>query len=245
MNFDIQLFVATLGGGVCFSPDGGASWSTLDLGYNFVWSIASTSTGTLFAGTYGDGLYTSDDNGNNWYKVVEVTGSYIYDITVDTEDNVYISTLLGGVYVSTDGGDSFVNNGMGGVGVSSIMATSNSESSTLYAGTSNGQLYKKSSGDGITSVNDEVTPKEFKLDQNYPNPFNPSTTIQFAVPKAGEYKVVVYNILGQQVAELLNTQLQPGVHKVQFDAARLASGIYIYQLTGDNVNFTKKMILMK
>lgn len=245
VGFDIQLFVATLGGGVCFSPDGGANWSTLDLGYNFVWSIASTSSGTLFAGTYGDGLYTSDDNGNNWYKVIEVTGSYIYDITVDTEDNVYISTLLGGVYVSTDGGDSFVNNGMGGVGVSSIMATSNSESSTLYAGTSNGQLYKKSSGDGITSVNDEVTPKEFKLDQNYPNPFNPSTTIQFAVPKAGEYKVVVYNILGQQVAELLNTQLQPGVHKVQFDAARLASGIYIYQLTGDNVNFTKKMILMK
>ena len=246
IGLDIELYVATLGGGVCYSPDAGASWVELDLGYNFVWSIASTSTGTLFAGTYGDGLHISNDNGASWTKVTEVTASYVYDITVDSENNVYISTLLGGVYVSEDGGTSFSNDGMGGFGVSSVLANTGSESSSVYVGTSDGSIYKKSNGDGgVTSAEDEDMPKEFKLDQNYPNPFNPSTTIQFAIPKSGEYKVVVYNILGQQVAELLNTQLQPGVHKVQFDANQLASGIYIYQLIGDNVNFTKKMILMK
>ncbi len=246
VDFNVELFVATLGNGVCFSPDGGESWTKLNLEYNFVWSIASTSTGTLFAGTYGDGLYTSDDNGQNWTKVVGVNAQYIYDITVDAEDNVYISTLLGGIYTSNNGGSSFSNAGMGGFGTSSVLAFGTSESSSVYVGTSDGSIYRKITGDGVTSVgNEEDIPKEFRLDQNYPNPFNPSTTIQFAVPKAGEYKVVVYNILGQQVAELLNTQLQPGVHKVEFGGNNLASGIYIYQLIGNEVNFTKKMILMK
>lgn len=245
-DFNIELFVATLGNGVCFSPDGGESWTKLNLEYNFVWSIASTSTGTLFAGTYGDGLYTSDDNGQSWTKVAGVSAQYIYDITLDAEDNVYISTLLGGIYTSNDGGLSFNNAGMGGFGTSSVLAIGSSESNSVYVGTSDGSIYRKTTGDGVTSVgNEEDIPKEFRLDQNYPNPFNPTTTIQFAVPKAGEYKVVVYNILGEQVAELLNTQLQPGVHKVEFGGARLASGIYIYQLIGNEVNFTKKMILMK
>lgn len=246
VDFNVELFVATLGNGVCFSPDGGASWTKLNMGYNFVWSIASTSTGTLFAGTYGDGLYTSNDNGTSWTKVVGVNANYVYDITVDPNDNVYISTLTGGIFTSTDGGSSFDNVGMGGYGTSSVLAVGSSESNSVYVGTSDGSIYRQTKDNGITSAGtDEEMPKEFALDQNYPNPFNPTTTIQFAIPKAGEYKVVVYNILGEQVAELLNTQLQPGVHKVEFGGARLASGIYIYQLIGNEVNFTKKMILMK
>ncbi len=246
-NFNVELFVATLGNGICFSPDGGVNWTKLNIDYQFVWSIASTSAGVLFAGTYGDGLYTSNDNGLTWTKVFGVNAQYIYDITVDLNDNVYISTLLGGIFVSTDGGSSFSNAGMGGIGTSSVLAIggSSESNSSVYVGTSNGSIYRKVGDNGVTSVEDEDLPREFRLDQNYPNPFNPSTTIQFAVPKAGEYKVVIYNILGQQVAELLNTQLQPGVHKVQFNANQLASGVYIYQLIGDKVNFTKKMVLMK
>ncbi len=242
---NLQIYAATLGSGVYYSPDGGGSWSTLNVGYNFIWSIASTSEGTLFAGTYGDGLYKSDDGGSIWNKVIEVTAGYVYDINIDSEDNVYISTLFGGVYVSTNAGDSFSNDGLGGYGVSSILASSNSESRTIYAGTSSGSIYRKISENGVTSINDEETPKEYKLAQNYPNPFNPSTTIQFAVPEAGEYKVVVYNILGQQVAELLNNYLQPGEYNVQFNTNNLSSGIYIYRLRGNKVNYTKKMILMK
>lgn len=246
-NFNVELFVATLGNGICFSPDGGVNWTKLNIDYQFVWSIASTSAGVLFAGTYGDGLYTSNDNGLTWTKVFGVNAQYIYDITVDLNDNVYISTLLGGIFVSTDGGSSFSNAGMGGIGTSSVLAIggSSESNSSVYVGTSNGSIYRKVGDNGVTSVDDQDLPREFRLDQNYPNPFNPSTTIQFAVPKAGEYKVVIYNILGQQVAELLNTNLQPGVHKVQFNANQLASGVYIYQLIGDKVNFTKKMVLMK
>ena len=90
-----------------------------------------------------------------------------------------------------------------------------------------------------------AVPKEFKLEQNYPNPFNPSTTIEFTIPKDGKYSISVYNILGQLVRTLADDEFQPGYYKVNFDATRLSSGMYIYRLFGNNVNITKKMILMK
>jgi len=88
-------------------------------------------------------------------------------------------------------------------------------------------------------------PTEYVLEQNYPNPFNPSTTIRFAIPEAGRYTIKVYNILGQEVVTLLNEELNAGVHNVKFNASNIASGMYIYKLSGEKVNISKKMILMK
>ena len=65
------------------------------------------------------------------------------------------------------------------------------------------------------------------------------------VPEAGMYSLKVYNTLGQEVADLVENELASGIHKVTFDASRLASGMYIYKLSGNNVNVSKKMILMK
>ncbi|MGE5353433.1 MAG: SdrD B-like domain-containing protein [Acidobacteriota bacterium] len=89
------------------------------------------------------------------------------------------------------------------------------------------------------------TPTEFSLMQNYPNPFNPSTTIEFAVPAAGQYTLKVFNTLGQEVATLLNSELPVGYHSVMFDASGLTSGMYIYRLSGNNIVIIKKMMLSK
>ncbi|GAB4335348.1 MAG: hypothetical protein Kow0037_15150 [Calditrichia bacterium] len=83
------------------------------------------------------------------------------------------------------------------------------------------------------------------LYQNYPNPFNPVTTIRFGVPKAGEVKIEVYNILGQKVAELLNRKMEPGYHEVRFDDARLGSGIYIYRMQAEKFQAVRKLLLVK
>ena len=88
-------------------------------------------------------------------------------------------------------------------------------------------------------------PKEFKLEQNYPNPFNPSTTIEFAIPQSGRYSLTVYNILGQLVKLISEDEYEAGYYKVNFDASLLASGMYFYVLTGNNINISKKMILLK
>ncbi|MCB0748978.1 MAG: T9SS type A sorting domain-containing protein [Ignavibacteriae bacterium] len=88
-------------------------------------------------------------------------------------------------------------------------------------------------------------PKNFSLEQNYPNPFNPTTNIQFSIPVAGKYTLKVYNLLGQEVANLLNQQVAAGTHNVTFDATELTSGVYAYSISGNNFNQTKKMILIK
>ncbi len=96
-----------------------------------------------------------------------------------------------------------------------------------------------------TAVKDEVIPSEFKVWQNYPNPFNPSTVIRFALPAKAKVRVDVYNLLGQKVTTLLNSELSAGVHKVEFNASNLSSGIYFYKVQAGNMLVVKKMILMK
>jgi Secretion system C-terminal sorting domain len=98
----------------------------------------------------------------------------------------------------------------------------------------------------LTGVeNIKQLPTQFYLDQNYPNPFNPSTTIGFSIANSGRFTLKVYNILGQEVATLVNGEMNVGFHKIAFNASSLASGLYIYKLSGNNVNLTKKMMLLK
>ncbi len=94
--------------------------------------------------------------------------------------------------------------------------------------------------------NNESIPQDFNLSQNYPNPFNPNTTIEFEIKEDAKVKLTVYNILGEQVAELVNGDINMGTHKVDFNAANLASGVYVYRLdAGNKFTETKKMVLMK
>ncbi len=99
------------------------------------------------------------------------------------------------------------------------------------------------SGNPESSSN--ALPKSLNLSQNYPNPFNPSTIIRFGLPEQERVTLIVYNILGEKVATLIDGEQSAGYHSVTFDASRLASGIYIYQLRGIHLNITKKMMLTK
>ena len=83
------------------------------------------------------------------------------------------------------------------------------------------------------------------LSQNYPNPFNPSTKISFELPVSGFTTLKVYDILGREVAVLLNEELMAGSHIINFNASNLASGTYIYRLNGNGNSLTRKMILLK
>lgn len=97
----------------------------------------------------------------------------------------------------------------------------------------------------VTIVANNDVPKSFELYQNYPNPFNPSTKISFAVPNTGVVKLSVYNILGTEVATLINESLSPGIYSFNFDASSLNSGIYFYKLSMGNTTLTRKMTLLK
>ncbi|MGB5528848.1 MAG: DUF4397 domain-containing protein [Ignavibacteriaceae bacterium] len=101
--------------------------------------------------------------------------------------------------------------------------------------------------EGVASVENisGVTPSNYSLEQNYPNPFNPSTTINFTIPNSEFVSLKIYNILGSEVATLVNENLAAGAYRFNFDAANLASGIYLYELNAGNFREIKKMNLLK
>jgi hypothetical protein len=113
--------------------------------------------------------------------------------------------------------------------------------------------------DIVTDVEEEESlVKEFYLEQNYPNPFNPSTKIKFTIPSVGTslmkfVQLKVYDVLGNEVAILVNEEKSAGSYEVEFSASGLTSGIYFYKLTAGNPSTgsgqvfteTKKMLLMK
>src|ERR1043165_5508218 len=90
-------------------------------------------------------------------------------------------------------------------------------------------------------------PKQFSLSQNYPNPFNPTTKIRFEVPagkSVAQTFLSMYDVLGKEVATLVNEQLKPGVYEVEWNAANYPSGVYFYKLSAGDFTETRKMVLV-
>jgi hypothetical protein len=97
---------------------------------------------------------------------------------------------------------------------------------------------------GVKLANNTL-PAKYSLEQNYPNPFNPSTIINYAIPQSGNVTLKVYNILGQEVASLFEGFQKAGSYTTNFDASKLASGVYFYRLQAGQFNATKKMLYLK
>lgn len=110
----------------------------------------------------------------------------------------------------------------------------------FYSGT----LYL-SKADLSSEQPDAQVARAYTLDQNYPNPFNPATNIRFSIPESQNVRLDVYNLLGQRVATLINSQLQAGTHTVEFNADRLASGAYIYRIEAGDFVQQRQMMLVK
>jgi hypothetical protein len=88
-------------------------------------------------------------------------------------------------------------------------------------------------------------PLHFNLGQNYPNPFNPTTTISFSIKETGKISLRIYDTLGNLVDEIFNETKQPGEYKINYNASKLSSGIYLYELQNSKFTSVKKMILLK
>jgi len=97
---------------------------------------------------------------------------------------------------------------------------------------------------GIREIGSEI-PNKYDLNQNYPNPFNPTTIISFSIPESGLVTLKVFNLLGQEVATLVNEVKSAGTYEVDFDASQLTTGMYVYTISSGNYSATKKMMLVK
>lgn len=113
----------------------------------------------------------------------------------------------------------------------------------IYAGTYDNGIWKFDPT--ATSVDDVITPALFSLEQNYPNPFNPTTTISWQSPVSSWQVLKVFDVLGKEVATLVDEYRPAGRYEINFDASRLASGVYLYKIQAGNFIQTKKMLLVK
>jgi hypothetical protein len=130
------------------------------------------------------------------------------------------------------------------------------ESLTGISGNSHNQIqsgfwYTEDVITGIADNNESALPAQFQLMQNFPNPFNPSTTIKYALPYSSKIKISVYNILGQLINNLIEEVKEAGYHEYKWNAANLASGVYVYTIKAKSLDGNKdffkakKMILIK
>jgi hypothetical protein len=112
----------------------------------------------------------------------------------------------------------------------------------------NGTILRTTSGGSAVSVRDNqptTAPSDFALSQNYPNPFNPTTTIRFELPKESHVTLRIYNMLGQQVMNVVDDRRAAGKYELRIDASHLASGVYFYRLLAGDFSSMKKLILLK
>jgi chitodextrinase len=113
-----------------------------------------------------------------------------------------------------------------------------------HADWANALVSRDTASSAVDSPLHEI-PGSFRLEESYPNPFNPTTTIRFGLPRRSHATLRIFNTLGQQVQELVNGDIDPGTHEVQFDGSRLASGVYFYRLQTREFTQTRKLVLTR
>lgn len=237
-------------GAVVMSPNSGVGWGLTVIGGQLTFfygtSFVNTTTGWAVGSNVSPGyiIIKSTNSGFVWTAQSAPITEQLFAVSFAALDT---GTAVGGggtiIHTSNSGttwqsqtsgttqilnGVSFANSNLGiAVGdLGTILRTTN-------GGTS-----------GIKNISNEI-PEQFSIQQNYPNPFNPETNIKFNVAKLSKVNIVVYDVMGREIAVIVNERLNAGTYEISFDAVQYPSGVYYYRLTADSFSETKKMILIK
>jgi photosystem II stability/assembly factor-like uncharacterized protein len=242
-----DIFAGT-DGGVFLTTNNGVNWTAVNSGLNadVVYAL-EISDGNLYAGT-SDGIFYSVDNGSNWTNISSalLDDKIIRSIALYSS-NIIVGTGGYGAYLSTNNGISWEENDKGFPNSFSEIFALTISNTKIYAGTLFRGAWERPLTDYVTDVEivSDILPLSFNLAQNYPNPFNPSTIIKFSLPVRSMVSLKVYDIIGSEIATLINEEIDKGLYETSFDACKLASGIYIYRLSADSKVFSRKMMLIK
>lgn len=237
--------------GVLRSSDNGVTWTDFSSGLRSAPNFLAVSGKNIFAAD--NGVFLSTDYGSHWSAANSgiPTGLDIYILAVNgtnvfagSADKVFLSTNNGASWSDVSAGlknlaDPFH------MGHRRIFSLAVSEMN-IFAGTDSG-VWRRPLSEMITSVKDYriILPETFVLQQNYPNPFNPSTTIRYALPFSAYVKLMIYNMLGQVVSELVDEEQSAGWKEVRWDESGTSSGVYFYQLIAAGRIKTGRMNLVK
>jgi len=252
------IFAATLGGGVFNSQSNGFTWNDISIKYIDKYTGNSAIVPVYSLAIIDNNVIASAESLGKFYYVAYYDTLFNISHTpirlkpilcfADRNTNLFAGNSNGYIFLSEDYGLNWKNiyPTLTDQAVYSLILNK----SYIFAGTSDGiwRLWYPDTTSNAGNFKEVTT--GFTLEQNYPNPFNPVTTIKYSIPnnKENNYSSVqlkVYNLLGQEVATLVNEQQIPGLYKVKFDGSNLTSGIYIYKLRAGSFISTKKLMLLK
>jgi ligand-binding sensor domain-containing protein len=249
-----ELYAGTESG-VFRSTDGGAGWVASSGGLTApdVVSLARSSAGVLVAGTNGGGLFRSTNAGVVWAHAAGDWTQGAVEAIVNEPAGVLAAATQCGVLRSSDQGVTWVQLDSG-LTDPRLLSLAVSPQGSLLVGTISSGVFVRSASSSTAGEGPSHAGGSFELHQNYPNPFNPQTNIRFVLePSAGELyagdpvpaRLAVYDLLGREMAVLLDGPLPSGTHRVVFDGSSLPSGVYIYRLRIGGRSETRRMLLLR
>ena len=242
------------------STDNGETWSDLDSTMtNGVVSLACNASNHIFGGC-ADGIIRSIDYGTTWTSAMFTKGLVI-SLATEGTTNIFAGTDSGKVYRSTDSGLTWIEISSG-LNNERILDLKVAPDGFLYAATEGGGVYRSTTPVTAVRDNHNTITENFVLEQNYPNPFNPATNFRFTVPEAhqpsaeignlstgitsGQFvSLKIHDLLGREVAILVNEEKPAGSYSVRWNATNIPSGVYFYRLTAEGFSETKKLSLIK
>ncbi len=227
----------------------GQDWERVDSNLSNLSEVSSIATvnNMLFAGIWGQGVFRSADYGATWSQSGLVNGS-IWTVTAfstGSRTNLFAGAGGGQAFVSSDEGVSWSSVGDGlPTGGMELFAF---DGTFIFTGDYSHGMWRRPLSEMITDVQPSLMelPSQYLLSQNFPNPFNPSTTISYQLPTQSHVMLKVFDVLGREVATLVNGVEEPGYKSVSWDAANVPSGVYFYRLQTNSFIETKKLLLLR
>ena len=185
-----------------------------------------------------ESIKKTSDGGNSWQTISSIFDTTYNKILFVNQNEGYLIGDHGSILKTTNAGHSWNSTNSGVTEPLNDIALGNH----IYIVGNNGVLLKSANS---TRTDNDIFINYFELSQNYPNPFNPITKINYSVPSSSLVTLRVYDVLGNEVVELVNKEQRKGNYTVIFNGNNLASGVYFYKLNEGEYTITKKLILMK
>ena len=242
-KFILTLSLLTIIVNVSFSQPGWFWQNPLPQG-NSLGSVKFINTSTGWAvGSLGTILRTTN-GGTTWTLQLSGTTNNLSGVSFTDANNGTAVGNYGTIVRTTDGGANW--NSQSSSTTNSLWSISFTDANNGTAVGRGGTILRTTNGGGtfVNQISNGI-PEGFSLYQNYPNPFNPKTNIRFDLRKSSHIKLIVYDILGREIATLVDEKLSVGSYEVDWDGSNFSSGVYFYKLVTDGFVDVRKMVLLK